>query len=142
MKDLRALDPWRVPLPEGLAAWWGMPPLGGAFASIAGAFVLRSPIDGRTLRIIASNGEGWDHVSVSLANRCPRWSEMEHVKRAFFLDHETAMQLHVPPGDHISHHPYCLHLWRPHDAEIPRPPAILVHDPAAEEAAKKGGTAA
>lgn len=126
MRDLRELDRWRVPLPPGIAELWGVPPLGGGLAMICGAFVLPSPIEKRHLRVIASNGEGWDHVSVSLVNRCPRWSEMEYAKRLFFRDNETAMQLHVPPTDHISFHPHCLHLWRPHDAEIPRPPSIMV----------------
>jgi hypothetical protein len=129
MKDLRVLDRWRVELPPIIADFWNVPTLGGSLAAICGAFVFLSPIDKRRLRVIASNGEGWDHVSVSLANRCPRWSEMEYVKRLFFHDHETAMQLHVPPADHISDHPYCLHLWRPHGTEIPRPPAIMVSDP-------------
>lgn len=30
-----------------------------------GMFEVPSPIDGQALRIIASNAEGWDHVSVS-----------------------------------------------------------------------------
>jgi hypothetical protein len=85
-----------------------------------------SPIDKAELHVVASAGEGWDHVSVSRANRCPNWPEMEHVKRLFFKDDETAMQLHVPPSEHISHCGTCLHLWRPHDVEIPRPPAIFV----------------
>jgi hypothetical protein len=78
------------------------------------------------LGIIASSGEGWDHVSVSLPLRCPTWTEMEIVKRLFFKVDEAAMQLHVPVTDHISFHPHCLHLWRPHDIEIPRPPAWMV----------------
>lgn len=78
------------------------------------------------IRIIASSGEGWDHVSVSLKDRCPTWDEMEAVKRKFFKDDETAMQLHVPPTDHINHHPYCLHLWRPIGGHIPRPPSWMV----------------
>jgi hypothetical protein len=41
---------------------------------------------------------------------------MEFVKRIFFADDETAMQLHVPLAEHISHHPYCLHIWRPQSA--------------------------
>ena len=60
------------------------------------------------------------------AHRCPTWDEMEWVKRKFFRDDETAMQLHVPASDHISFHPYTLHIWRPQDADIPRPPAIFV----------------
>lgn len=85
--------------------------------------------NGRVLRVIASAGEGWDHVSVSLPDRTPTWAEMEHVKRLFFKDDETAMQLHVPPAEHINCHPHCLHLWRPHDVAIPRPPAIFVAPP-------------
>lgn len=76
--------------------------------------------------IIASWDSGWDHVSVSLPDRCPTWEEMERVKRAFFRSDETAMQLHVPPSDHKNLHPYCLHIWRPHHADIPRPPSWMV----------------
>lgn len=91
-----------------------------------GAFQIPHPPTGVTLRVIASFGEGWDHVSVSLPNRCPNWKEMEFVKRKFFQSNEIAMQLHVPPSDHINHHPNCLHLWRPHDIEIPIPPKWMV----------------
>jgi hypothetical protein len=78
------------------------------------------------LLVIASNGDGWDHVSVSCKARVPKWAEMEYVKRLFFCDDETAMQLHVPPCEHISLSHNCLHLWRPQNVEIPRPPAIMV----------------
>ena len=92
----------------------------------AGMFALPSTIDGGQLRVVASSGEGWDHVSVSRTNRCPNWTEMEQIKRLFFKPDETAMQLHVPPNDHISVHPYCLHLWRPHLLPIPMPPKWMV----------------
>ena len=98
-----------------------------------GAWVVRSPIDDKELRIIASWGDGWDHVSVSRRNKCPSWREMEYVKRLFFRQDETAMQLHVPPADHISHHPFCLHLWKPQAADIPRPPAWMVALPQKQE---------
>lgn len=91
-----------------------------------GCFWISSPIDSARMRVVASNGEGWDHISISRKNRCPNWLEMEHAKRLFFQDDETAMQLHVPAVDHRSYHDFCLHIWRPHDAEIPRPPAIMV----------------
>jgi hypothetical protein len=91
-----------------------------------GAFRLPSPIDGQALVVVASSGEGWDHVSVSRGNRCPNWPEMEFIKRKFFKDDETAMQLHVPPNDHLNRHPYCLHLWRPQQGDIPRPPSWMV----------------
>jgi hypothetical protein len=58
---------------------------------------------------------------------------MDHVKRLFFRDEETAMQLHVPPADHVNNHPHCLHLWRPQDIEIPRPHVEFVGDPALDK---------
>jgi hypothetical protein len=76
--------------------------------------------------IVFSNGEGWEHVSVSFKDRCPTWEEMEDVKRRFWQDTDTVMQLHVPVSEHRNCHPYCLHLWRPTDREIPRPPGIFV----------------
>jgi hypothetical protein len=81
------------------------------------------------LRVMATTGEGWDHVSVSLSDRTPTWEEMEFVKTLFFRPDEAAMQLHVPAADHVNNHPFCLHIWRPQKAEIPRPPAILVGIP-------------
>jgi len=79
-----------------------------------------------TLRIIASDGGNWEHVSVSLKDRCPTWGEMEQVARLFFNDGEDAMQLHVPSTDHVNCHPYCLHWWRPLHQPIPRPPKHMI----------------
>lgn len=91
-----------------------------------GVFVIPSPIDKAPLRVIATVGDGWDHVSVSRSNRCPNWPEMDFIKRLFFRNREVAMQLHVAVSDHISVHPYCLHLWRPLDGGIPLPPKSMV----------------
>jgi hypothetical protein len=78
------------------------------------------------LRIQASCEEGWDHVSVSRKNRPPNWGEMSFIHRLFFVDGETAMQLHVPRDNHVNIHPHCLHLWRPQKEQIPLPPKELV----------------
>jgi hypothetical protein len=78
------------------------------------------------LRVIASHGMGWDHVSVSLPNRCPTWEEMSFIKHLFFKPDEVVMQLHVAQAAHINVHNYCLHLWRPHNAAIPLPDPIMV----------------
>jgi hypothetical protein len=102
---------------------------GNAGDNETGVFDIPYPRTGVRLKVVASAGLGWDHVSVSLPNRCPNWPEMEHIKRMFFRSDETAMQLHVPPTDHISFHPYCLHLWRPQHLDIPRPPNELVGAP-------------
>lgn len=90
------------------------------------AGVFRLHYKGRDLKVIATADGGWDHVSVSLSDRTPTWAEMEYVKRLFFNPDEVAMQLHVPVDEHRNCHPYCLHLWRPHDHDIPMPPADMV----------------
>ena len=46
----------------------------------------------RVLKVQISDGAGWDHVSVSLPDRCPAWEEMCFVKELFFLPDEVAIQ--------------------------------------------------
>jgi len=99
--------------------------MGGKGDDFGGCF--RVPLaPGVELAVIASSLGGWDHLSVSTPHRCPTWAEMEHVKRLFFRPDEVAMQLHVATTDHISIHPNCLHIWRPHDVPIPLPPKEFV----------------
>ena len=85
-----------------------------------GFFVLNN------LRIIASSGDGWDHVSVSLPNRCPTWDEMCRVKRLFFHDDECVIQYHPPEEDYVNKNEFVLHMWKPHDIKIPMPPVYMV----------------
>lgn len=70
-----------------------------------------------SLRIIVSDGGGWDHVSVSRPDRTPTWEEMDRVKRLCFRDDEVVMQLHVNDGRKVNVHDHCLHLWRPQTTE-------------------------
>lgn len=86
-------------------------------------FSLRSK-DG--LRLIASWGMGWDHVSVSRSNRCPTWDEMCRVKNLLFDPEELAIQYHPPKSKYKNQHKYCLHLWRPQNETVPMPPLITV----------------
>ena len=90
-----------------------------------GAFRVRCPDRGE-LFVIISDGGRWEHVSVTTKNRCPTWEEMDWVKRQFWDEDDTVMQLHVPAADHVDCHPFCLHLWRPIGGEVPRPPAWMV----------------
>lgn len=117
MRNLRQLDSHRLEVRKYY---------GSNGDETCGAFSLPSPVDGQPLHIVASSGDGWDHVSVSRTSRCPHWLEMDFVKRRFFEDHEIAMQLHVAPKDHINRHKYTLHLWRPLGRDIPLPPAEFV----------------
>lgn len=75
------------------------------------------------------SGQPWEHVSVSLgkyATRCPTWEEMAYVKNVFFKSSECVVEFHPAKRDYISHHDFCLHLWRPCDGVFPTPPSICV----------------
>ena len=78
------------------------------------------------LQIIASDGDDWEHVSVSRPDRIPTWDEMCRVKTMFWGDDDCVMQLHPPESDYVNNHSRCLHLWRPIGVSIPRPPSLLV----------------
>lgn len=99
-----------------------------------GAFLVIGP-RGDRLKIIASNGDGWeetlpgekwDHVSVSAYNRCPTWEEMVFVKQQFFDPNECVIEYHPPEGNYVNNHPHVLHMWRPHTTPIPMPPLECV----------------
>ena len=83
---------------------------------------------GDVLRVIASDGLGWEHVSVSTATRCPTWEEMCEVKGRFWDPEDCVVQFHPPRSKYINCHPFCLHLWRPVAAAdwVPLPPVYLV----------------
>ena len=98
----------------------------------------------RMLDVIASNGQsseeralgGWEHVSVKAVRYqngpnnprfyIPTWYEMVLVKELFWEPEDTVIQYHPKESEYVRNHEYVLHLWRPLDAEIPRPPSILV----------------
>ena len=80
----------------------------------------------QVLRIIASNGAGWEHVSVSRNDRTPTWDEMCHVKALFWEPEDCVIQYHPPASEYVNNHPHCLHLWRPVEGNVPMPPALLV----------------
>ncbi len=81
------------------------------------------------LRIIVSDGqcgEKWEHVSVSLADRCPTWDEMNSVKDLFWGPEEIVIQFHPPQSKYVNFHPFTLHLWRLRGFKQPLPPMHLV----------------
>ena len=83
-------------------------------------------IKGQLFFFVCSNGCGWDHVSVSLRNRCPSWNEMCIVKDIFFSESECCVEYHPAKEDYVNMHPYCLHIWKPQDCEMPKPPKLFV----------------
>lgn len=68
---------------------------------------------GRTLKVIASIDNDWEHVSISLTNRNPNWEEMCHVKNLFWDEEEMCIQFHPKKSEYVNAHPYCLHIWKP-----------------------------
>lgn len=91
-------------------------------------FVPREGKSGRFFICRASDGMDWEHVSISIPteNRCPTWEEMCYIKSLFWDDETPVMQLHAPRSEWVNMHPYCLHLWHPKKAEIPRPDPLMV----------------
>ena len=81
---------------------------------------------GKTFFTIYSNGGGWDHVSVSLRDRCPSWEEMCEIKDVFFNPDECCVEYHPAKKDYVNIHPYCLHIWKPQKTEMPTPPTLYV----------------
>lgn len=95
-----------------------------------GAFILPPKIGNRTLYVIASDGMGWEHVSIHAyegkRTRTPTWAEMCYVKDLFWDGEDIVMQLHPAKSEYVNNHPDVLHLWRPTETVIPAPPSILV----------------
>ena len=120
MRDLYELDHWRLRTQEVLNQF-------GSFGDgTCGAFLVPYPKTGATLKVVASCGGGWDHVSVSLPNRCPNWFEMSFIKRTFFKPTETAWEYHPADTEHINIMPNALHMWRKQNFVMIMPPSEFV----------------
>lgn len=95
-----------------------------------GAFRFNVAGEVRPVQVIASDGCGWQHVSVSFgpeSKRCPSWQVMCAVKELFWEPEDAVIQIHPPKSDYVNFHPGCLHLWRCTDGrEQPLPPSIFV----------------
>lgn len=97
-----------------------------------GLFQIESPEPGWRLALIASDGDGWEHVSVHAyrvvngQQRTPTWKEMCYVKDLCWDDEDEVVQYHPRKSEYVNCHPHVLHLWRPVGQEIISPPSILV----------------
>lgn len=64
-------------------------------------------------------GAGWEHVSVSVAERnqaqtrCPTWEEMCWIKDQFWDEEDCIIQYHPSKSQYVNVHEFVLHLWRP-----------------------------
>ena len=117
-------------------------------AGANGVFVIPTRVQGRKLKVIASDGLGWEHVSISILinkrrartagrrGKTPTWQECCQVKDLFWGPEDVVMQLHPRHSEYVSVHE-CLHLWRPTPPgieipigsthfTIPAPPSFMV----------------
>lgn len=122
MKDLHTLDKYRLSSDE-------LRLFGALGDSKNGCFKVF--VKGRSFFCVASDGGGWDHVSISPCNQkrtfCPTWEEMSAIKDMFFDPEECAVEYHPPKSQYVNNHPFCLHLWRPNGGSgIPMPPMAFV----------------
>lgn len=92
--------------------------------------LFRVPVKGRKgsreLSVVVGDGAGWEHVSVSLPNRTPTWSEMCAIKRLFWDPEDVVVQYHPPESQAVNNHDHCLHLWRSTTQVMPIPASIMV----------------
>lgn len=91
-----------------------------------GAFWFHIGPDGKEIHVIISDGRGWDHASVSTADRCPTWEEMCYVKKLFWRNDETVIQIHPPSRLYKNEQRHTLHLWRHQKSEVALPPLNMV----------------
>lgn len=96
-----------------------------------GAFFVPRRGQSLPLKVIASDGGlpgdlAWEHVSVSLPDRCPTWEDMSFIKDLFWGPEDCVVQYHPPRSAYVNFHPFCLHLWRPVGLDLPQPPSLLV----------------
>lgn len=83
--------------------------------------------EGIEVSCIASNGMGWEHVSVSInRKRTPSWEIMNKVKDLFWGEDDLVVQYHPPKSEYVNNHPFVLHLWRKIDFKYPLPNKIMV----------------
>lgn len=95
-----------------------------------GAFYVDVLRNKRPFWVIASDGGGWEHVSISLpgAKKCPSWEVMVAIKDMFWDPGDMVIQFHPPEADYVNIHPYTLHLWRKAGTNdfVETPPLFMV----------------
>ncbi len=90
------------------------------------------PLRGVTFQVVASVGQGWDHVSVSILYekdgktlmRIPNYEEMDIVKNMFFEGSESVIEIHPKKEDYVNQNEFVLHLWRPLNQDLQLPPEV------------------
>lgn len=92
------------------------------------------------VKAIASDGEGWQHVSVSIDQSTfpPSWSIMCQVKDLFWEPQDWVIQFHPAQSEYVNQHPGCLHLWKPLNQAMPIPDSLMVGIRSEQDLARLG----
>lgn len=127
MRNLNELDKFRNKRVVLLSiSFYGGDPAGN------GVFIVRTFKSGRRFNVIATDGGGWDHVSVTpldKPNKIATWDEMCEIKDMFFLPEEEAIEFHPKKSEYVNLAKNCLHLWRMNDGrEWPDPYKEAEHE--------------
>lgn len=95
----------------------------------SGLFQIPSKHRDKVLTVVASDGLGWEHVSVSLgpdSARCPTWEEMCQLKDLFWDESDCVVQFHPPRSQYVNRHKGCLHMWKKTGAAVELPPKFMI----------------
>lgn len=95
---------FRFALPSGWRYLEEHEPLATAFAHPNGLRAMLSVM-------IEQDERRWLHVSISRHDRMPSYGDLCLAKRDLIGRFRKAIQVFAPESEHVSHHPYCLHLW-------------------------------
>ena len=90
-----------------------------------GLFFVSYKTNKTPLKVIAAPSDSeWQHVSISLPNRCPTHEEMSFIKDLFWTKDDTVVHFFPKKDEYVNNHRFCLHLWR-HSNGHQLPPSIL-----------------
>lgn len=67
---------------------------------------------------VEGDGKRWLHVSVAHAERLPSWADLRFVKDVWIGRDRVALQVLPRHAEHVSIHPFCLHLWCCLDGDV------------------------
>jgi hypothetical protein len=70
---------------------------------------------------------GWEHLSISYKSSIPTWDDMCIAKDIFFEKSDTCVQYHPAEADYVNVCKTCLHIWRPINELLPKPPKEMVY---------------
>lgn len=92
-----------------------------------GYFVIPHPSKNYVYYVLCSDGESWEHVSISLSNKeIPSWDDMCFIKNLFWDAEDWVIQFHPAKSEYVNTCSSYLHLWRPLGMTFPIPPKNLV----------------